>query len=509
MLCALTGAHVASAQLPQPTVPSGALRIEFTGGFYPATDVWSNGSRQPLGSLIDGPSNAFVGRLQVELTQVLGQPVSGLSIGGVTALASRERGVGDIGLAWGLSSRITIFGTVPVVFVRSRVTTSIDPSGAVLGLNPANVIAGDAAGQAQTSSFFAQFDAVLTDLGGRIQSGEYDNDPATLALAQQTLSRANTMRASLFKLLDDPNRSSALLPTRADPLGVQLLSLISTLQSTFANQLGISGFASTPALPGSALTSDQLAALIKAPTGFGLSSPNNLPRYGLGDLRAGVAVQLMEHGTVGSAAWRAIWVQATARFPTGGVADPSILLDQATGDKHRAGQLDVIAEMGHRRLGIRAEASYLHALSANGLVRLAAPGQLLVPASFLAAIRSQPGDSMAFAVRPFLAFAPHLAVTAVVQYWSRGASTSQYLAGQAPIAGADPASLDIGSSANAVVVGFGLAYRHDGTDRDGNAGLPVEAGWSIERTVASGHGLFPNALTSRVTLRLYRPLTKH
>jgi hypothetical protein len=81
--------------------------------------------------------------------------------------------------------------------------------------------------------------------------------------------------------------------------------------------------------------------------------------------------------------------------------------------------------------------------------------------------------------------------------------------GQAPIAGVDPTQLDIGSGANAVVVGIGLSYVYTGVSRDGTTGLPVEAGWSIERTVTSGRGIFPDAMTSRVSLRIYRPLVKH
>ena len=112
-------------------------------------------------------------------------------------------------------------------------------------------------------------------------------------------------------------------------------------------------------------------------------------------------------------------------------------------------------------------------------------------------------------VRPSLQFAPHLAIAGMAQYWWRGASRTGYLNTQAPIAGVDPAQLDIGSAANAVVVGIGLSYAYTGVSRDGTTGLPVEAGWSIERTVSSGRGIFPDAMTSRVSLRIYRPLIKH
>ncbi len=97
----------------------------------------------------------------------------------------------------------------------------------------------------------------------------------------------------------------------------------------------------------------------------------------------------------------------------------------------------------------------------------------------------------------------------MLQYWRRAASSTTYLAGQAPIPGVDPTLLDIGSGANALVVGIGLSYFHDGHALDGTVSLPMEAGWSIERTVTSSSGIFPVNLTTRLYLRIYRPLTKH
>ena len=132
-----------------------------------------------------------------------------------------------------------------------------------------------------------------------------------------------------------------------------------------------------------------------------------------------------------------------------------------------------------------------------------------MPPSFLAATRSQPGDSLAVTARPFFALAPHLAVAGILQYWRKGTNSTKYIAGQALVPGADPAELDLGGGADALVAGIGLSYVHDGRRRDGTSGLPVEAAWSIERTVASGSGIFPVTLTSRMSLRIYRPFLKH
>jgi hypothetical protein len=288
-----------------------------------------------------------------------------------------------------------------------------------------------------------------------------------------------------------------------------LLSQVTALQNTLSTRLDVPDFIAAPGLPATALTSDQFAGLLGSSTGFGLSTTNTLPQLVLGDVEAGVAVQLEEHGTVGGASWSAAWLRFTGRFPTGTPANPALLLDQGSGDKHPALQLDGIVELGRRRIGLRGEATFQHQLAVNSLQRITAPDEVLVPASFLASVRSQPGDSLAVTVRPSLRFAPHLAIAAMAQYWWRSASRTGYVNGQAPIVGVDPTQLDIGSGANAVVVGIGLSYVYTGVSRDGTTGLPVEAGWSIERTVSSGRGIFPDAMTSRVSLRIYRPLVKH
>ena len=499
LLLALALGH-AGAQLPLITVPRGALRIDLDGSFYPNDQVWDNGARRPLGAMLDGSSNALVTGLENSLAQVLGQPVSGLSLGRISAIAAREHGVGNVGLALGLTRRISVFGTVPWVFVRSRVSLTVDASTARVGLNP---------GPAQYDEFFRQFDAALASLALRVQYGDFAGDPTTLALAQQTLASASALRAGSFTLLADPVRASPVLPTSTDAYGGLLLTQVASLQSTLSNQLGVPGFTLAPRLPATPLTSDQFTALLGSPGGFALTSSNILPQVVLGDLEAGVAVQVAQHGTAGVASWSAAWMRFAARFPTGSAADPSVLLSQGSGDQHPALQVDGILELGRRRVGIRAEAAYQHQLPRSSFQRIGAPDQALVPASYLAAVRSQPGDSFAVTVRPFIGFAPHLAVAALAQYWWKGMNRTGYVTNQPAIAGTDPSQLDVGSAANAVVIGIGLSYVYTGAGRDGSVGLPVEAGWSIERTVASGRGIFPYALTSRVSLHIYRPLIKH
>ena len=498
------------AQLGLITVPKGSLRIDIVGAFYPNEEVWVNGTKQPLGSFVNGTASPAITGLQASLAGLLGQPVSGLSLGGITAIASRDHGVGDLGFAYGLTRRITIFGYAPIVYTRSHVTTTFDPTTSKVGANPANLDdgLGTPDGRVQTSQFISKFQLALDSLKARIHDGNYAGDAAKLALAQQTVTTGTAMFNAVNALFEDPARASAVLPLATDPVSTQLIAKITALQGTLNNALGLPTFTDLPALPTSALTTDQFNTLLSSPTGLSLSSPNNLPHYGLGDMSAGVAFELVQHGAPGVGSWRSVWLRATMRFPNATAPNPSILLDQGTGAKHKALQLDGIVEMGGGGIGLRAEASYLHHLPANALTRPTAPDQLIVPPIFLAAVTTQSGDSMSLTARPFFAFAPHLALTGMVQYWRRAASTTTYLTGQVPIAGVDPSLLDVGSAANAVVAGIGISYYHDGHALDGSFSLPVEASWSVERTITTSQGIFPVSLTSRVSLRIYRPIAK-
>lgn len=492
-----------AAQLPLVTVPHGALRIELSGAFYPSNNDWLNGHQQPISATLDGTRNGIIDDLQSRLGSALGQPVTGLSLGALTTVAAREHGVGDIGLAYGLTRRITIFGTLPIVYVRTRVAPQLDPTGTRLGVNPSIA---SPTGSPQTAAFFTQFDAAITTLAANIKGGNYTS--SQLPLAQQTLTQATTMRAALYSLLADPAHEAIVLPVSGDPISTQLTTNITALQSTL-NDLDVGGFAAQPAFPATALTSDEFNALLNTTSGIDLTSPNNLPHYGIGDTRAGIAVQLLDDGESGSAHWRSLWAIVSATFPNGEPADPTILLSQATGDRHPTAQLSAIGEIGAGHIGLRAEVGYQRGLPANLLQRVTAPDDALAPASFMAALRSTPGDSLSLTARPFITFAPHLALTAMAQFWRRGATNTTYLTGQSPVTSTPVSVVDEGSAANAFVVGIGISYVYTGQSRDGTRGLPVEAGWSIERTVASGTGYFPVSLTTRVSLRIYRPLVKH
>ncbi len=500
-----------SAQLPFLIAPVGTLRMELRGDFFPVSNIWVDAARRPLGELIarhslDAAATPLVAEVDRRLAAIVGPGAGPGSLGALRAVAEYQRGVGTIGLALGLTSRITLIGNLPIVSTRTQTQLTFDPAGATLGVNPADALLGNAAGFAQTNAFFAQYDAALAELGVRVGRGDYASNPTTLALAQQTLAAGPATRGALFELLADPRLASAVLPVTTSVAGTALLELIAALRMTYSSGLGIPGFDAAPALPQVPISGDAFELLLDAATGFGLSPRNTDPRVALGDVELGVVVEALRAGNAASASAFSLVGRGLARLPTGQTPRADALLDQGSGDAQLDIELGAIVEARHGRMGIRAEVTYVRQFAGDLQARLGSPAQALLPARYLAAVRRDPGDVIALSMQPYVRLAPHLAVSGMVQHQRRGSDVVTLIAGQPPVAGATPADLTFGTKADATRIGIGLSYAHEGRNREGILKMPVEASFQIERTVASGAGIVPAAMTTRVMVRVYKQI---
>lgn len=496
-----------TAQLPLLTAPAGTLRIELGGGFFPTDRLRVDGTGASLGSRLTGPLDAgatpLLGQVAADLATVLGRPASSLSLGSLTAVAEQQRGVATLGLGLGITRRLTLSAVVPIVSVRTQLQLRPDAAGANVGLNPADLVLGSSSGIAQTTGFFAAFDGAITSLSGRIADGSYP-DPAQLALAQETLGRATALRTGLYRLLADPARSAAVLPTSTSGDGVALLDAIGMLDATLAGALGSEAIGTTPALPTAVLTTSDLDALLSAPSGFGIESPEDIPPVGLGDVELALTAELLRRGAPGDARWLSAWVRGGARLSTGRAPRPAYLLDQGSGDGQPDLEVGGTIEAGRRRIGVRADALLTMQLSGTAVDRPGSRDQLLRPARSLGLFSRNPGDLITVTIQPFFRVVPHLAITGLVQHQRRGTDRLEWADPTQAIEGLDLGALVTGSGANATRLGLGLSYVHDGMSREGILRMPVEAGFSIERTVGSSSGVVTTPLTTRMVFRVYK-----
>jgi hypothetical protein len=501
-VCLTSGA--ANAQLPTIMARPGTLRIEFGGAFAPADREFADGTSRDLGApLIIPDRNAatspLVADMASRLGDLIGRSSEGGSIGGITADLAFQRGLGNIGLALGITRQITGFANIPLVSVRTEARVQTDATGATLGLNP--VLAGDL----QTGEFFGAFDGAITTLRGRIEAGDYAGDPELEIAALEWFTEAVALRTTLADLLFTEGRLSPVLPLSGSADANDLLTLVDQTKSRFSTDFGVP-FGGTPTFPTAALSGEEVTGLLADPEGFAFVPFDGQPFVALGDVELGVAIELLHRGNPGEARWSGLWLLGSGTLATGTAPRQNVLRDQGTGDRQSDLILAAIGELGRSRAGIRSEISYRVQQPTDRLVRVGDRDAFLRPVSRTAPVTWDPGDILRLSARPFVRIADHLVVAGSLSWLSRGADAWSYVSGATLASGGDPATMGDGTALSRFDAGVGLSYSHSGRNRRGELSMPVEAGLSLERTVSSGSGLVANGLTTRLWFRVSKRL---
>lgn len=488
----------AAAQLPYLTAPSGTLRIELDGGFMPSSREYAEGTSRRLGDPLRS-GGTLETDLAVRLTSLLGRPSSPGSIGTLTADLMHQRGEGGIGLAIGVTRRITASVRVPIVSVRTESRLQHDDAVATLGLNPALL------GDGTSAAWLAQFGNALVELQARRDAGEYAGDPTLQALADNILATAPSWRAGLSGLLVDDGQASLLLPLATSTDGVALLGQAATYRDQLSGQLGVTAPTGVPSLPSIGMTTEQFSGLLADPDGFGIAPVEEQPFVGLGDVELGVVYALAGSREAAGRRWFGAWLSGGVTLPTGTPPRADRIRDQGTGD----GQLDLrlggTLELGRGRFGLRADATAQAQLSGSREVRVGVRDAFLVAASRTAMLDWDPGDVLTLSARPFFRLADRLAIVGSASWFLRGEDQWAASGEDAPAA-ADLAAMSVGTNASAVRLGAGISYAHDGRHVDGETRMPVEAGLAVERTAWSGSGLVAQQIVTRMWFRVYKRL---
>lgn len=499
LACLLAPAAV-RAQLAPVGVPAGVLRVDLDGALDSWDHRWRDGVREPLGADLSSPALGsdllpFLSDADARISRITGLSGYRLNLGALSTDALATEGRGVLGLALGLTRSITIFGNLPLVQARVQRHFALDPTSADAGPNP---------GAAEEGVFFQQLDASLTALAGRIAAGDFDGDPALKARAQATLTGATSLRADLFGLLADPTTASAFVPTATSPAGTAMTTRIADLQTTLASDFGVSGFTAPPALPTAPVTVDEFVGFLADPTGPIATRPGESKVTFRGDAEIGAALTLVDH-------WDRerhhggfrVAAEGLVRLPTGRVAPTDRLLAVGTGDGQTDVEFRLTSDLGSGKIGLRTEAMYNRQLPANYLARVAPQTQPLAPLDQLSAVRTDPGDIVSIAVRPFFRLAPTLAIQGTAIHWSRGEDNVSYLTPPDSIPGVPASVLALDTKATATILGIGITYSNPGATRPGGRGLPVDASWTYERVVRSSGGIVPDRQSFKGRFRVY------
>jgi hypothetical protein len=497
ILACLVAPSRAWAQLPPVGVPGGVVRLDLDGSIESFDRRFFDGNREGYGADLASPALGsdripLLADADGRIGRIIGNPGYQLNLGRLATDAMGDVGRGSLGLSVGLTDAITIFGRLPLVRTRVQNTMRLDPANADAGLNP---------GAASQSAFFGEFDAALATLSSKIAAGDYNSNPAQLALAQATLADATAVRADLFGLLVDPVTASPAVPTAGSSSGTSVLGRVSGIQNVLGSSLDVPGFTVQPTLPASPLNDEELGQILTTPLALRVGGLTTTFR---GDAEVGISLTLVDNwDRLSRRGGFRTAISALARLPTGRVARSDHPLAIGTGEGQTDLQADVVTDLGSGNLGLRLTGTYVRQLEAEYQVRVSAPSQPFVGPERLARVRRDPGDILAIDVRPFYRLARTLALQVGLQHWTRKAEEASYASAADSLTDIPASLLAEGSSANATLISAGITYANPGALRRGGTGWPVDAGWTYERLLRSGGGRVPDSHAVRGRLRLY------
>ena len=498
----------AAAQLPALGVPRGKLRVELSGRFTDWTQRFRDGTKEEaaadfIRSNADAAWLPTLGETEAVLARIVGAPTPGLSLGRTDASVLASAGAGGIGLAFGITSRLTVFGNLPFVRMRVQQTLGLDSTAANLGLNPAHPAFGTDAGRAQAVLLLNELGAVLATLGLRLQSGDYDADPALKALAEATLARGTAMRTDLDALFGELS-GSPFLPVAGTAAATTLAGAIDQLRATLETNLQVPGFTASAPLPVQRVSGEEFLSVVTAAGGPFAFRPLPSPIImATGDAELGASFTWLDRRSATGRGFRSVLL-GTARLPTGYLARSDELLALSSGDRQLDVQGDLVTDLEAGGFGARLTGRYVYQRPGRIDRRVRDPDQPIAASRLLTQLVRDPGDIIEGMVEPYMRIAPSLALVGGARLWSKGEDRWSYAPGTAGIPGVDPQLLGRGSRERAVALSAGVSFVHSGLRRDGTQGQPMEAGLRYEWVAASSAGRVAATRAVSILLRFYR-----
>jgi hypothetical protein len=478
----------------------GALRVTFDPRIITWEQQYVPAGRQRIGAAFSGDSIAqslpSVVRLQQDVRSLTGLAGYVASLGHELLAVRAERRVMPIHLEYGITDRLSVGLTVPIVRVNVREGYLQSPPGANLGALPQT-----AADSTAYRTFFDHLDTALASLSDSIAAGAYGcpGSPACVQ-AQALLGQGQMLRLALGRAVyGTPDTTAQYLPLAASEAGRRLVSVVTGLGQTLADSFQIAAFSrDTFLLPTDPLAASDVASLYaERTTGLDFSpyGGNTLRRLRFfpGDVEVAARYRFLVRSSYAGAATFLV------RLPTGHQDSPNDPYDLSTGDHQTDLEVGLTQELTlWKRLWLNLSVRAARQLPGQRDRRVGPLDQLLLPATTLARLRWDPGDYVAADFAPMYRFSPHFAAgfTAAVYTQQRdhysflSPADSTALATQAgtPLSAA---VLDAGTGIRVARLGLAVSY----------IGPRAEGGFSVEQTVSGAGGPVPVATVFRIVLR--------
>jgi hypothetical protein len=470
------------------------FRFEIDGSFGYASERFNDGTKESLGANFTSPGLGSdriptLSAADQRIAVLIGQPGYKLDLGASIGTAQVSRGTGAFSLGIGLTKGLSILGRLPIVSTWWRQTIALDTTTSNAGVNAADPAIGSTTGASTAEAFFSAFNVSLAELQQRITAGTYDGDPAARALALQTLANGQALSDSLSALIVDAGTASPFLPLVTSGAGADLSGQVTGMQQALTG-LGVTSFTAPLPLPTNPAQASDLTAYGTSAAGpIGYSTLSNSKRTGIGDVEVGAVYTFIDHWNADAARGTRLAASVTVRLPTGEVALPTDPFGVSLGAGSPAVGMGVAFDLGGGTFGARLSGGYLLQMSGDFTRRVGSPLAGMLPRNTTADLTVNPGDQVRLGVAPYYRLARALGIVGSAAWVSQGDDAVQYATVADSIPGVPASALAAGTGASRLLLSIGLTYSSSGQRPDGTGGIPLDAGWRWETTVASSGGI--------------------
>jgi hypothetical protein len=505
-------AGAALAQYPDTYVsPKGVLRISFEPWYINYDRMFDNdGNDFPIGAPLttDSAGADFFPSLlapQTAIRSITGDSTYQINAGVFKSVQDADVRLFPFDFHFGLTDRITLTASIPVVTTRMQVEFTVDSTNSTMGWNQAAPTSGNATGLADVVALLGELEASIAALGGAIASNGFDcpSGPQCDA-ARDLLARAQQLALDLVDLtgvMADGSQSPVLppfSPLASSPAGEAILGAINSISAELQS-LGVSGLTTTLPLPEGKISVEDVNGVLTTPA-FGYdAAPLEFVKITqrLGDLELG-----MRWGLLQSRSLRAI-LSGKVRLPTGTLDSPGNFVDLGTGDKQTDVQVGLDAAIEPGSVVSLALSGYYNFQFGHNLARR--PTSLIDQPIVLAAgeqtVSRNLGDEFRVAAYPAIRLAQGFTVFGSIDYFQK--ELDQFGSAGTPPENPElypPELLELNSSMKRLTAGGGIHYRSLG--RDGTS-LPIEAGAYYFAAFKGSGGMTPVASGAHFYLRLF------
>ena len=509
MSVAAPSATATFAQYPDTYVlGKGVLRVSFEPWYINAKQRFdAGGTIEPLGTDLTRDSAGVNFFPSLEPAERAVQSITGDETFRINAGIFQTKQEADVrrfpfNFRLGLSNRLTLSASIPVVTTRSQVSFAVDEGSSSVGLN--QVV--DGAALQTVLALLSELEASASSLESMIAGNAFDcpSGPQCNS-ARDLVTRARALRADLMLLtgiLGDGSLSPHLPPFA--PLGISasgqaILAAIQSL-STELQSFGSPSITSTLPLPDATVGSEDVnAVLTESLYGYEAAWPLDFikRKEKLGDLEVG-----LRWGVAQGSSFRAV-LSTTVRLPTGVRDQPDNFIDIGTGDKQTDVQFGLEAAVEPGSVVSLAVSGYYNLQLPDKLPRRLAPHtQPIQLAIYQLGVSRNLGDAFRVGAFPAIRLAQGFTTYGSIDYFRKGGDKYSLLDPYPTADGTGPTveDLEFETGAELLSVGGGIHYRSTG--RSGTS-LPVEAGIRYHAAFSGSGGQALKTRGVNFYLRLY------